>query len=116
VIVIELPGEPKGKGRPRFGRGRAYTPADTRSYEEALAWEGRRVMGSRQPLDGPLCVRIEAKRSKPPTAKPDADNIGKMADALNGIVWRDDCQIVDMRIIKTRADVPSLTITVEPSA
>ena len=33
-IVIEIAGEPRGKGRPRFARsGHTYTPAATRAYE-----------------------------------------------------------------------------------
>ena len=65
MIVIELPGEPRGKGRPRsrIARGGAgqqfvavYTDAKTRAYEKALAWAGKAAMGGRKPLLGPLAV------------------------------------------------------------
>ena len=36
-----------------------------------------------------------------PTKKPDWDNIGKIiSDALNGIAYHDDAQIVDVRVRK----------------
>ena len=36
-VAFTIPGEPIGKGRPRFGNGRTYTPARTRAYEAAIA-------------------------------------------------------------------------------
>ncbi|WP_332834903.1 RusA family crossover junction endodeoxyribonuclease [Clostridium perfringens] len=36
-----------------------------------------------------------------PTKKPDVDNIAKIIlDSLNGVAYKDDSQIVDIRIIK----------------
>lgn len=36
-MIITIPGEPQGKGRPRFTKtGRAYTPERTRSYEALI--------------------------------------------------------------------------------
>ena len=36
-----------------------------------------------------------------PRKKPDADNIAKIIlDSLNGVAYKDDSQIVDIRIIK----------------
>lgn len=108
MIVVELPGEPQGKGRPRsrvaYTRDdRAfvaiYTPAATVAYEKALATVGRAAMRGRAPLRGALDVRIIAVMSVPqswstkkrdaalagtirPTGKPDLDNIMKMLDAF----------------------------------
>ncbi|XZN30187.1 RusA family crossover junction endodeoxyribonuclease [Clostridium perfringens] len=37
-----------------------------------------------------------------PTKKPDVDNIAKIIlDSLNGVAYKDDSQIVDLRIIKS---------------
>ena len=47
-----------------------------------------------------------------PTSKPDWDNHAKVTDALNGIVWHDDSQVVDGRSIKVYSDSPALRIEV----
>lgn len=131
LVVIRLAGEPQGKGRPRFVRatGRTYTPEATRSYETMLRLAGQDAMGSRIPIAGPLAVTIRAEfpvpasRSKAwkaaalegrehPTVKPDFDNLAKVVDALNQIVWLDDKQVVDARIIKEYSERPALTIEV----
>lgn len=137
AVIIELAGEPKGKGRPRFrvfqrGRasfGSAYTPAKTRKYEDELKAVALEVMGERDPFEGPLHVRCVAafpiaqswtkqKREAArvgdilPTKKPDADNILKMLDALNGVVWGDDSQIVKAEIEKFYSERPMFRIEV----
>jgi len=132
-IVIELPGEPKGKGRPRFSRktGTAYTPPETRSYEAQLKWMAKLAMKGRDPIIGPVEVFVAAVMSVPaswsgvrrrlalycglrPVVRPDADNLSKMLDAFNGLVWRDDNQIVDLHISKHYGAKPCLTIKVVP--
>jgi Holliday junction resolvase RusA-like endonuclease len=130
-VIIRLSGDPVGKGRPRFVRasGRAFTPAKTRSYEAALRYAAQEVMGERAPMEGPLRVLVVAafpipksyskgKRldalsgSAHPTKRPDWENIAKTLDALNGVVWVDDVQIIDGRVLKTYASRPELTIEV----
>jgi len=138
VIVVELPGEPRGKGRPRsrIARGKAgqqfvavYTDAQTRAYEKALAWAGKIAMGARQPLSGPLAVAVEAVMGVPaswsrpkrdsalagvvrPTGAPDVDNMLKVIDGLHGIVFVNDSQIVEARIIKRYGENPRLHIEI----
>ena len=134
VVRIVIPGVPVAKGRPRFttrgGFARAYTPGKTRDYEAALANAGRDAMAGAEPLQGPLSVIMHVRLPIPaswskarhasavqggtrPTSKPDADNYLKCVDALNGIVWNDDGQIVDARVIKYYADEPCVTVEVE---
>lgn len=132
-IMFELDGAPMGKERVRFSRatGRAYTPERTVTYEGRLAYAAQTAMGGRELLDGPLMVAVEAfmpiAKSKPkkfhaaalagqirPTKKPDWDNFGKILDALNLIVWTDDSQIVDGRVIKWYSTRPRLVVTVRP--
>ena len=143
MIVVELPGEPRGKGRPRSriagskGGGQqfvaVYTDAKTRAYEKALAWAGKAAMGARKPLLGPLAVAVEAVFGVPrswsrpkrdsalagilrPTGAPDYDNVAKAAcDGLNGIVFGDDSQIVEARITKRYGEEPMLRIEVAPT-
>ena len=121
-MQIIMPGQPKAKGRPRFGKGNAYTPETTRAAEQALGWTAKQLMVGRELLEGPLQVTIHAwiktpKRSKLIHAitKPDADNLAKLVcDALNGIVWHDDRQIVDLRVTKNYSAEPRTVINIEP--
>ena len=141
MIVVELPGEPRGKGRPRsrIARGGAgqqfvavYTDAKTRAYEKALAWAGKAAMGGRKPLLGPLAVTVDAVFGVPrswsrrerdaalagvrrPTGAPDCDNVFKTIDALQGIVFANDSQIVEARITKRYGEEPMLRVEVRPA-
>ena len=48
-----------------------------------------------------------------PTARPDIDNLSKaLLDGCNGVVWKYDKQVVDLRIVKRYADAPGLTVAV----
>jgi Holliday junction resolvase RusA-like endonuclease len=133
VVTIRLAGEPKGKGRPRFGNGRTFTPAATRAYEAALRYAAQETMGSRPLMTGPLDVIVMAsfpipksfsksKRSDAligevrPVVKPDIDNLLKVIDALNGVVFEDDKQIVKAEIEKRYASSPCLEIQVRARA
>lgn len=133
-VTIRLPGQPRGKGRPRFARVGAFvhtfTDKKTLSYEEQLSEAGVIAMRAYPPRLGALSVRIEAafgippswskkKRSAAlagdlmPTGKPDFDNISKIVgDALNGIVWKDDSQIINASFRKFYAEVPGLIVSV----
>ena len=49
-----------------------------------------------------------------PTKKPDGDNILKaVADALNGVCYKDDKSIVKMSIEKFYSDVPRIEVIVQ---
>ncbi|MCJ2129200.1 RusA family crossover junction endodeoxyribonuclease [Methylobacterium sp. E-045] len=140
-IVITLPGEPRGKGRhrarvvaPRGGKKpfvQEYPDPETARYEAALRTAAAVVMVGRLPLSGPLVVVVyafmpiptnwsQAKKREArnglirPVVKPDWDNIGKICDALNEVVWGDDSTVVDGIVRKFYSDNPELVITVEP--
>jgi len=131
MIVIELAGTPLGKGRPRFMRatGTAYTPVKTRNFETNLKLAAQDAMAGRPPIEGAVSVRVEAffpvpmswsrkKRAAAmlnvmrPTTRPDWENIAKMLDAFNSVVWRDDAQVVEGTITKHYSDRPRLRIEV----
>lgn len=139
-ITISLEGAPRGKGRHRArvvaGRGRKpfvqeYPDPETKRYEGALSGAAEAVMVGRTPLSGPLVVVVYAFMPIPaswpktrqrearnriirPVTKPDWDNLGKVCDALNGIVWGDDAAVVDGSVRKFYSDAPELVVTVEP--
>ena len=103
MIKLHFPIEPVPKGRPRVNRwGVVYTPIKTRRFEKAL-----KVMAvaeyKGEIKEGPLAASIKCYLKKPksvkrewPSVKPDGDNLIKaIFDALNGIVWKDDAQIIE---------------------
>ena len=131
-IVVELAGAPMAKERVRVTKeGHAYTPQRTVNYEARLAHAAQIVMNGRPLLDGPLTVSVTitmpVAESKPkkwreaalvgrirPVKKPDADNFAKILDALNLIVWADDSQIVDLRVVKFYGTRPSFKAVITP--
>lgn len=140
MIAFELHGEPVGWQRsgvrivrPKNGKEFAtlYTPAETRKYEQALALAAKVAMRGRPLVDGPVRLTVTAFMPIPrswsrkkidaalagvvrPTVKPDWDNIGKVTDALKDIVWNDDTQVVDGRVLKVYAERPRLRVEIEP--
>ena len=131
-LQFKVPGEPVGKGRPRFVRatGRTYTPEKTERYENLVKLAFIKEYPDVVPIEGPISVEMVANFSVPkswskkkqalaiagalrPTKKPDTDNIAKIKDALNGIAWIDDAQVVEESISKNYTEVPSLTIIIE---
>lgn len=135
-IYFVVPGEVVGKGRPRFttrgGYARAITPAKTRSYEEKvkacyLAEVPFQPMqwGNKEPIEMVVNAYFEIPKSASkkaklemlmngyPCKKSDADNILKIvADALNGVAYYDDCQIVSATIHKLWSEEPKLEVIV----
>ncbi len=112
---------PEGKARPRVTMHGTYTPRSTREYEHLIQVEYKR-QGGKDFGNAPLFVHIKAYYPIPasaskrnaakmalgytvPTKKPDADNIAKaVCDALNGIAYHDDAQIVDLFVRKRYTD------------
>jgi len=110
-----------GKQRPRFNQatGRVYTPQKTLRFEDRVraAW---RDAGAAHLGDGPLTMTVEVvcprpavhwrvngelsaagNRSPVPCKTPDLDNVLKgISDSCNGLAYRDDKQIVDVRITR----------------
>lgn len=111
IITFRVYGKVVGSARPRVTRHGTYIPKGTRAYRNLIATaymseaRGRKATGS-------VMVTIDVYRelpksrpkkveSEPDTFKPDVDNIAKnVLDALNGIAWEDDSQVVCMRIKK----------------
>lgn len=115
-VSFDVWGKVRGKGRPRFTRGGdAYTPKLTRDYEMAIREAFENAPGRPQePFSGPIAVCIMTYRQLPKstpksviseqdTHKPDIDNIAKIVlDALNGVAWEDDAQVVSLTVSKLK--------------
>lgn len=141
MIKFFVPGQPVGKGRPRFrriGKGvQSYTPEKTKKYEadvSAAAWKTMYENGRLAPTDKPCAVFVDAaykvgtsftkKRKamcyaqKERPGKPDIDNVVKLImDAMNNVVYKDDTQAVVTASLKRYAvegEEPGVTVTVIP--
>ena len=79
------------------GRRRFMTDRGARN-KQAIGWEARSQYRAK-PLEGPLKVQIALYW--PDKRKHDIDNIKVLLDALTGIVWEDDSQIVDLHLTKS---------------
>lgn len=134
IITFTVPGAPQGKGRPRVGsiggHARMFTPAKTVAYEGLIAHAAQVAMDGRPMLQGPVgcSVFIDApvpaswsqKKQRQalagevlPTTKPDTDNVVKaIFDGLNGVLWRDDVLVVDLRVRKRYAATPCVRVEV----
>jgi Holliday junction resolvase RusA-like endonuclease len=132
-MKFEVPGDPKGKARPRVcfkgKRAWAYTPKNTRSYESLIKKCARDSKVTK--LEGSVYLSIEAVFKVPksatkskkeemlkgkirPTKKPDMDNIAKtVMDALNGIAYDDDKQVGCLQIVRRYGEEGMLVIWVE---
>ena len=132
-----IPGEPVAKGRPKFstrgGYVKAITPTKTVNYETLvkLTYSQECPNATIFEKDIPLSVHIIAFFSIPksvskkksrnmedgyirPTKKPDCDNIGKIiCDALNGIAFHDDSQIVELTVDKYYSSAPEVRVSIE---
>lgn len=135
-VRLTVYGEPQGKGRPRFSRTpygvRTYTPKETEINEARIGYVFKDAAkdffaeaGEPVEIEIAAYFSIPASASKKkkdqmaagailPTKKPDWDNIGKIVtDALNGIAWHDDAQIVKAEVRKLyTATVPRVEITI----
>lgn len=134
MLNFDIPGVPVGKGRPRAAaRGKhiqLYTPEKTASYEGVVALAARQAMAGALLLEGPVATTLEIRLPIPrswskrkqadalagieyPTKKPDADNVVKaIFDALNGVVWHDDTQVVEIVVRKRYAAVPGVGVAI----
>lgn len=131
-FIVE--GKIKGKGRPRFSHYgkfvKAYTPADTVSYENLIKVQFRISCGDWY-SEMPLRMKITAihgitksttKKDKAkmlsgelkPTKKPDVDNIVKViCDALNGIAYKDDTQVAELEVKKVYGELERVVVEIE---
>ena len=135
-INFTIPGSPVGKGRPRFARRGAfvttYTPEKSASYENLVKVKAEEAMIGKSLIEAAVDVAIWLFITPPeswsqkkkraalaheiyPTSKPDLDNVTKgIFDAMNEIVWRDDKQVVDLRVMKRYAETARATVQVKP--
>ena len=127
--------KPTGKGRPRVvrvnGRSITFTPATTARAEVNIRLFA--TIAGITSCDGPVVMEVICSFRPPksmskkrrvaaltgkvlPTRRPDVDNICKLcADALNGIAYKDDAPIVDLRVVKKYSEKDEIKIVIKPA-
>jgi len=113
-----VPGNPVPKGRPRFSRGRVFTPKRTSDYEAIVSIAAHNAMKeiglckTNEMVEVTVTAVIEIPKSYRGKKRTDAllgcscpsgdvDNYAKSAlDGLNSVVWDDDKQVVKLTACK----------------
>lgn len=130
-VVFEVPGEPRGQGRPRLNKhtGTIHKDSESRAYEQKIVAYYRKALGAfRWPDTGFVAVEVTAVYPIPkgsskaavagmqsgkilPSRKPDIDNVLKaVLDALNGVAYKDDSRVVAVCARKIYGLEPKLVI------
>ena len=137
---FSIDGKPQGKARartfynPKLGRVQSMTPENTVLYENLVkqSFVQQADKDARWFNKEPLAVYITAFYPIPasttkkdrqlicsgklyPTKKPDADNIAKViCDALNGVAYGDDTQIIRLLVQKAYTEEqPRVVVCIE---
>jgi len=128
MIKLIIPGEPVSKARPRVCKFGTFTPVKTVNYETLI--KELFIISKQNPLGGMLKAEIDcyfgitkstSKKNASlmlsndvrPVKKPDTDNLGKIClDALNGLAYKDDSQVVCLHVNKWYSDKPRVEILI----
>lgn len=112
TIAFVVAGNPVPWERTEGNGRRRYTAPRTRAHEALIA--GAAKIAGATPVDGP--VRLAVKFFRDSAHRCDIDNLTKsVQDALNGIAYRDDSQIVE--VVASKAidrERPRTEVTVFP--
>ncbi|MGN7352380.1 MULTISPECIES: RusA family crossover junction endodeoxyribonuclease [unclassified Paenibacillus] len=136
MITFTVFGEPVAQGRPRAstqgGFVRMYDPEKSKDYKDYV----RLAAAEHAPaalLEGPIGMVLTVYRTIPkaiskspkkaalaeagqivPTTKPDVDNYLKgVKDALKGVIWKDDSQVVEVFARKRYSARPRIEVKIK---
>lgn len=115
-IIAEIKPVPLARNRHREETPKPFLPKRSREFREKLQWILKAAMKGKALYQGALKITINLYKNIVPTAQGygDADNHAKaVLDAANGILFKDDKQVVDLRVIKHKAKVEGLTIDID---
>lgn len=136
LFMFAVPGKPQGKARARTfynnksNKMSSVTPETTVLYENLIKTCFQQRYGQKRFSDDAYVVahilayfeppksvskkkRAEMLEHKVwPAKKPDGDNIAKVVlDALNGIAYHDDTQVISLTVAKVYSEEAHLSIT-----
>lgn len=113
MVSFFIPGDPVPQGRPRAcligGRVVMYDPKTSKDWKKIVSQVAS--LYCKKPFSGALSLELtfwlrKAKSCKEadPIKRPDVDNLGKaVMDACNGILYKDDSQIISLSVYKRYA-------------
>jgi Holliday junction resolvase RusA-like endonuclease len=128
MIQFTVPGKAQGKARartfynPKMGKMMSVTPEQTVNYENLIKISYiQAVEKGYKPTEKPVTVEIEAiyrkvktNKMEEPMLKPDVDNIAKVVlDALNGLAYIDDKQVISLVVRKVWGEPEELIVKIE---
>ena len=135
MVTFKVDANPVGKQRARYvKRGnfvQTYTPDKTRNYETLIKAAAIEAMGASEPLETPINLYLYIRAPIPkslskkrleaclnglekPIKKPDASNVLKsVEDAMNGVVYKDDSQIINIHVTKVYCSVSGIDVCVK---
>ncbi|WP_079708105.1 RusA family crossover junction endodeoxyribonuclease [Paraliobacillus ryukyuensis] len=135
MIKFTIPGEPVAQGRPRAGKTKygktvLYDPRKSKNYKQYIKLVASQHVPHKQ-IEGQISMHLKIYRQIPksmtkklrkasideihrPTTKPDCSNIAKgIEDALNGMIYKDDSQIVDLHVSKFYSENPRVEVEIK---
>ena len=130
-MILNINTTPVPKGRPKFGRGKTYTPEKTREFESTVRSAWVKAYPDCMPLTGAVSVSMvfslpllksfnKANKQKAidgtlrPAKRPDIDNYVKaVLDALNGLAFTDDGQVVELKAAKWYGTEPGIMVEIK---
>lgn len=126
TISFCIPGDAVPFARAGANGRRRFTPRRQADFQATVKLFGSRAFAGREPLAGPVSMTMRVTYAVPASwpkwkkaiavwkpSKPDGDNLFKIvADALNGIAWVDDAQIVDLSVQKKYGAVPGTVVSI----
>lgn len=134
-ILFMVPGVPVAKARPRVTKtGITFTPKKTELFENLVRMAFCQKYPGREPVEETLQLTMtftfpipeSAKRKKLPDKikegdyyfhRPDIDNLIKgVQDALNGVAYKDDAQVVMMIARKVYGTIPGTYVSLNTIA
>lgn len=142
MVRFRVPGVPapggskKAFASPKTGKIVVLDDAkNNKGWRQQVAVFASQAMAGAPPLDGPLTVSVLFTMPRPlshygtgrnlgqlktwavlryPTTKPDATKLWRAAeDALKGIVWHDDAQVVRQEVAKVYGELEGMEIEVQ---
>lgn len=101
--------------------GKAFVPAKERKFRSELA-NLAKIQFKNSPIEKALRVELlfqfqkgpQSRMGKHITKRPDIDNLTKSClDSLNSVLWKDDCQIVELHAKKIFGPEDSITLQMQ---
>lgn len=125
-ISFVIPGTPVPWARAGMHGRVRFTPIPQANAIKDIQWLCKAAMRGAKPFEGPVAMEVVASWVAPPSwsnkkraetlwysSRPDIDNVVKIvADALKGVAYLDDAQIVRLMIEKIVTDTAQVAVKI----